>query len=327
MSSPEIKVAVVGCGVFGRHHARNYCQIPGARLVGVYDPDPARAQALAAEFETQVFASLDELSGAAQAATIAAPTGVHAAVALPLLEAGVDLLIEKPLAGSLEQADTIIAAAARYGRVLQVGHLERFNPSVQLVRPRITRPLFFEVHRLSVFSPRSLDVDVLLDLMIHDLDLVHSFVNDEVQDIQAVGLPILSSKVDIANVRVTFQRGCVANFTASRVSTEKVRKMRFFQPGEYVSLDYTRQDALIFQLGKPERSPMPQINKVHLTSPPVEPLRAELEAFLHSVRTRDEPEVSGAQARRALATALRAATAIHLHLAGLGIEKNLRPSG
>jgi predicted dehydrogenase len=194
---------------------------------------------------------VDELVAAdlrLDAATVAVPTVHHHAVASSLLEAGLDLLVEKPLAASLTEADDLLDRAARGKRILQPGHLERFNPAVLAVEPRLRRPMFFEAHRLSVFSPRSLDVDVVLDLMIHDLDIVLTFANSPVREVRAVGLPILSPKVDIANVRVEFESGCVANFTASRVSTERVRKLRFFEPRQYVSIDYARQDLLVIRV-------------------------------------------------------------------------------
>lgn len=312
-----IPVAVVGCGSFGRHHARVYRELPGAELVGVYDTNLERAAAVAAEFGAPVLHSLAEVAARARAASVAVPTVMHAAVAGELLTAGLDLLVEKPIAPSLEAADGMIAAARQQGRILAVGHLERFNPAVQMVRPRLTRPLFFEVHRLSVFTPRSLDVDVLLDLMIHDLDLVLSFVKAPVSDLQGVGLPVLSPHTDIANVRLTFANGCVANLTASRVSTERVRKLRFFQPAEYVSLDLARRDAELFRLSHPPsalRPPsQPALAHEHLQGGEMEPLKAEIEAFLECVATRAAPECDGTAARAALEVALRAAEAIRLH--------------
>jgi len=242
------------------------------------------------------------------------------------MEASIDVLIEKPLATSLSEADELIRMAGKSGRIAQVGHLERFNPAVRATLPLITRPMFFEVHRLSVFSPRSLDVDVVLDLMIHDLDVVLSFVNSEVKEIRAVGLPILSGKVDIANVRMEFQSGCVANFTASRVSTERVRKLRFFQPKQYVSIDYGRQDVLVFGIGEAGGTPSvnPQIN---VTKPPVtaeEPLQAEIKSFLNAVRERSRPVVSLEDGRRALAIALDILTAIHEHGDRLRLDRMQR---
>ena len=248
---------MIGVGAFGRNHARVYHQLAQqgepVRLVGVVDPDPARADAVAREFGCRAFGSVEQLittHSEVQAASVAVPTVRHLEIARALMEAGVDVLVEKPLAASLADADELIRLAQSLGRIGQVGHLERFNPAVRATAPLITQPMFFEVHRLSIFTPRSLDVDVVLDLMIHDLDVVLSFVNSPVKEIRAVGLPILSGKADIANVRLEFESGCVANFTASRVSTERVRKMRFFQPRQYVSLDYSRQDVLVFSVGE-----------------------------------------------------------------------------
>ncbi|MGH9487324.1 MAG: Gfo/Idh/MocA family protein [Terriglobales bacterium] len=319
MSAPIVPVAVVGCGSFGRHHARIYRQLPQAQLVGVYDLQPERALALGAEFGVPVLTSLQQVAQAARAASVAVPTSVHAAVTTRLLDAGVDVLVEKPIAPTLAAADEMIAAARRNQRLLMVGHLERFNPAVVLVRPRVRQPLFFEVHRLSVFTPRSLDVDVLLDLMIHDLDLVLSFVNSPVSDLQAVGLAVLSPHTDIANLRLSFENGCVANFTASRVSTERVRKLRFFQPREYLSLDLARHDAEVYRLGATPGAPLPSLQHEHYGGGGIEPLQSELQAFLAGAASRRPPECDGAAGRAALAIALRAAAAVREHRQKLGI--------
>ncbi len=244
-------MGVVGVGAFGRNHARVYRELAqqgGVQVAGVVDTDAQAAAAAGQRFGVPVLPSLAVLKGNVDAVSIAVPTVHHLAVARELLEAGIDVLIEKPLAASLGEADELIRLAQRTSRVVQVGHLERFNPAVRATVPLLTRPLFFEVHRLSVFTPRSLDVDVVLDLMIHDLDIVLSFVRSPMKEVRAVGLPILSDKVDIANVRLEFENGCVANFTASRVSTERVRKLRFFQPRQYVSIDYSRQDLLVISV-------------------------------------------------------------------------------
>jgi predicted dehydrogenase len=217
-------------------------------LVAAVEPDATRAAQAAEKYAIQVFSSVEELFKAnleLDAATVAVPTVHHHAVASALLDAGLDVLVEKPLAASLAEADDLCARAEKGGRILQPGHLERFNPAVLAIEPKLRRPMFFEAHRLSVFTPRSLDVDVVLDLMIHDLDIVLNFADSPVREVRAVGLPILSPKVDIANVRVEFESGCVANFTASRVSTERVRKLRFFEPRRYVSIDYARRDVLV----------------------------------------------------------------------------------
>ncbi len=290
------------------------------RLVGVVDPDTARADAVAQEFGCRSFGSIDQLittHSEVQAASVAVPTIYHLGAAKQLMEAGIDVLIEKPLAISLAEVDELIRVAKQLGRIGQVGHLERFNPAVRATLPVITRPMFFEVHRLSVFTPRSLDVDVVLDLMIHDLDIVLSFVNSQVREIRAVGLPILSGKVDIANVRLEFESGCVANFTASRVSTERVRKLRFFQPKQYVSLDYGRQDVLVFSVGPADASGTPSVNpQIQVAKPPTtgeEPLHAELKSFLESVQRRSTPTVTLEDGRRALSVALDIVAAISEH--------------
>ena len=322
-----IPVAVIGAGTFGRQHARVYRELPEADLVGVYDSDAGRTQAVAGEFGCRAFASLDEAAASVRAATVAVPTASHAAVGCALLERGVDVLVEKPIASSLPDADRLLETAQRAGRLLQVGHLERYNPAVTAVRKVVTRPLFFEVHRLSVFTPRSLDVDVVLDVMIHDLDIVLALAGGEVEEVRAAGLPILSPKIDIANVRVAFDNGCVANFTASRVSTERVRKLRFFQPGQYISLDYSRQDVVVFSVdagpeGQPQPGSQPRISRQallgdsfgrHAGQPHEEPLRAEVRDFLECVRTRRAPLVGGAEGRRALDLALRIVAAIDEH--------------
>jgi predicted dehydrogenase len=253
-----------------------------------------------------------------RAASVAAPTSHHLELARSLMEAGVDVLVEKPLAASLEEAEELLRLAATHKRIAQVGHLERFNPAVRATVPLLTHPMFFEVHRLSVFTPRSLDVDVVLDLMIHDLDIVLSFVNSPVKEVRAVGLPILSGKVDIANVRLEFESGCVANFTASRVSTERVRKLRFFQPQQYVSVDYGRQEVLVFTVGSDGTlvgapSVNPQIKVVKPVVSSEEPLHAELRSFLHAVRQRTAPVVPLEDGRRALALALEIVGEIREH--------------
>ena len=259
-----MRVAVAGAGAFGRNHLRVYRELEtagqGVTLVAAVEPDPTRAAEAAAQYGIPVFATADTLLAAdlkLDAASVAVPTVHHHSVASPLLDAGLDLLVEKPLAASLAEADDLVARAEKAGRILQPGHLERFNPAVLAIEPALRRPMFFEAHRLSVFTPRSLDVDVVLDLMIHDLDIVLTFANSPVREVRAVGLPILSPKVDIANVRVEFESGCVANFTASRVSTERVRKLRFFEPRQYVSIDYARQDLLVIRIdaGEGQTSP------------------------------------------------------------------------
>ena len=266
-NQPALRVAVAGAGAFGRNHLRVYRELEaagaGVALVAAVEPDAARAAETAAKYAMPAFSTVDELLAAdlrLHAATVAVPTVHHHAVSAQLLDAGLDVLVEKPLAATLAEADDLLALAARNSRILQPGHLERFNPAVLAVQPKLHRPMFFEAHRLSVFTPRALDVDVVLDLMIHDLDIVLTFAHSPVREVRAVGLPILSPKVDIANVRVEFESGCVANFTASRVSTERVRKLRFFEPRQYVSIDYARRDALVIRIDDlAESSVSPQL--------------------------------------------------------------------
>ncbi len=346
------RVAVVGAGAFGRNHLRVYreLELAGAavQLAAVVEPDDhLRAEAVE-RYGIAGFASAAQaLRSGLQlhAASVCVPTIHHAAVATELLCGGLDLLIEKPLAASLPEADALIALAEQDGRLLQVGHLERFNPAVTAAREQLHRPMFFEAHRLSIFTPRSLDVDVVLDLMIHDLDIVLSLVDSQVREVRAVGLPVLSQTTDIANVRLEFENGCVANFTASRVSTERVRKLRFFQPHQYLSLDFARQDllmidvtaaaglsaeqltALIARHSRPEQDGEPKhptaglnLRKIPVTQG--EPLRLELAAFVHAVRTRTSPLVDAAAGRRALALALEINAEIVRHAQRAGLPQS-----
>jgi len=340
-----LRVAVVGAGAFGRNHLRVLRELQQAgqavELVAVVDRDLAALAAASEKFGVPGFATIEaclSAVGRLDAASVCVPTVHHASAAAPLLAAGVDLLIEKPLAASLADADSILELARKHGRIVQVGHLERFNPAVTAARQHLHKPMFFEAHRLSIFTPRSLDVDVVLDLMIHDLDIVLSLVASPVREVRAVGLPVLSRKVDIANVRVEFENGCIANFTASRVSTERVRKLRFFQPHQYLSLDFARQDLLMIdvtaaagmdpmmlaalaekaqQVGE---HPSAGLSLKKVTVDAGEPLRLEIEAFLQAVRARTRPVVSGEDGRAALALALEIneATAAHAQRAGLG---------
>jgi len=330
MSAAVVRVAVVGCGAFGRNHARVYRQLQqesaGIDFVGVVDNNPQRAQSIAAEFGTQSIASIGDLRGKIEAASVAVPTSHHLSVGRELMQSGPDVLIEKPVASTVAEADELIDIASKTGRIAQVGHLERFNPAVMATVELVTKPMFFEVHRLSVFTPRSLDVDVIMDLMIHDLDIVLSLVKSPVREIRAVGLPVISDKVDIANVRVEFQSGCVANFTASRVSTEKVRKLRFFQPHEYISIDYGRQDVISIRVdekaaaallrGEVPPTRIGPATGIAINKPKVEagdPLRTEIGAFLSAVRSRSVPQISLNEGRAALALALQINEAIVKH--------------
>jgi predicted dehydrogenase len=334
-----IRVAVVGVGSFGRNHARVYHELQqqgaGVELVAVVDADTALARSIAGQFGCRALASVEELFGHVDAASVAVPTVHHLQVATALMNAGIDVLIEKPLASSLEEADALIRLAQAKNRVGQAGHLERFNPAVRATLPLITQPMFFEVHRLSVFTPRSLDVDVVLDLMIHDIDVVLSFVKSPVKEIRAVGLPVVTGKVDIANVRMEFESGCVANLTASRISTERVRKLRFFQPREYISIDYGRQDVLQFRVTAEEKFSLdrllemacsasgPTIPGVAVNKPTVqaeEPLHAELKSFIEAVRCGSKPLVTLEDGRAALAAALNILSSIHDHSRRAGIH-------
>lgn len=304
----RIRVAVIGAGVFGRHHLRVLSQSLNARLVGVVDADPERAAQAAAEHNCLTFATLGELQGNVDAAVVAVPTSLHAEVGCELLESGIDVLVEKPIASHLASARRLVNTAAENDRILQVGHLERFNPAVAAVKKITSIPLFFEIHRMSLFSPRSLDVDVVLDLMIHDLDIVLDLAGALPEEIRAAGISILSDKVDIANVRLAFPGGCVANLTASRVSTERVRKLRLFQPHQYISLDYQKQEAVAFTVSDQQQigfQPLPAVKE--------EPLKLEIESFLHAVANRTRPLVPGEEGLRALEVALAILDKIEEH--------------
>jgi len=377
-----LRVAVVGAGAFGRNHLRVYRELEQAghpvELAAVVDPNESARSAAEAKYGVRGYATIEEClaannagflrpthrdetamdgaPGPITAASLCVPTVHHAECARVLLEAGVDLLIEKPLAASVAEADEIVRLTHELGRVVQVGHLERFNPAVRAGRELLNRPMFFEAHRLSVFTPRSLDVDVVLDLMIHDLDIVLKLVGEPVREVRAVGLPVLSKKVDIANVRLEFENGCVANFTASRVSTERVRKMRFFQPHQYLSLDFARQDLLLIDVtaaagmdlarlaeeygsvlrpthddravmdGAPERGgaqtglhPLPGMTIRKVEVEPGEPLRLEIASFLEAVRTRQTPVVTVEDGRAALALAVEINAAIAAHAQRTGL--------
>ncbi len=302
------RLAVVGTGQFGRNHCRVVHESSRASLSAVVDVDAARAGEVAALYQTEAYADASALAGKVDAAVVAVPTSAHADVACRLMEAGIDVLVEKPIAVDVASADRLIATAEKHGRILQVGHLERFNPAVMELERRAKLPLFFEIHRLNLFSPRSLDVDVVLDLMIHDVDIVLALAGAEPEEIRAAGISILSEKVDIANVRLQFPNGCVANLTASRVSTERVRKLRLFQPNQYLSLDYTRQDLAIFSVG--------ENRQIGFEQAPVakgEPLKMQFDAFLDSVETRKFPKCSGVSARRTLSGALAILDKIREH--------------
>jgi predicted dehydrogenase len=297
------RIAVIGAGSFGKNHVRVVSENDRAELKYVVDSNPKLGHTR----------DYRDIIGNVDAAIIAVPTVAHAEVGCALLEAGIDVLIEKPIAPTLEEADRLVEVAERNGRILQVGHLERFNPAVIALEQAATLPLFFEVHRMSVFTLRSLDVDVVLDLMIHDLDIVLALARAELKDIRAAGISILSPKVDIANVRLEFTDGCIANLTASRVSTEKVRKLRLFQPGQYISLDYAGQSAALFTVGGAEGIAFGQ-----MPITPAEPLKLQFNAFLDSVETRQTPKLSGPIARKTLGIALAVLAKIEEHASVVG---------
>ena len=355
-----LRVAVIGAGAFGRNHLRVYRELelahPGSlesapvQLAALVDSDAQRRNDFAQQYNIPAFATVDELLSTSlklDAASVCVPTIHHAAVAELLLLSGIDVLIEKPFAATLAEADRILALAAQHKRIVQIGHLERFNPAVTATLAALNKPMFFEAHRLSIFTPRALDVDVVLDLMIHDLDIVLSLVRSPVKEVRAVGIPILSRKADIANVRVEFESGCVANFTASRISTEQVRKLRLFQPHQYLSLDFARQELLSIDVdprlvaGLSAVADNPQLaaqffaqasataaDPSHPTAgfsltkadiPKGEPLRLEIEDFLHAVQHRTTPRVSGEAGRAALALALEINNHIAAHTQRAGL--------
>ena len=291
-------------GSFGRNHLRVIHESNQAELAGVFDANAEVGGEAAARYQCPNFKSLEELASNADAAIVATPTVTHAEIGCRLMELGLDVLVEKPIAATV--ADARLGwwkPAARHGRVFGVGHLERFNPAVLALGAVVTKPLFFEIHRLSEFTPRSLDVDVVLDLMIHDIDIVLSLTGLMPEEIRAAGISILSAKVDIANVRLQFPGGCIANLTASRVSTERVRKLRLFQPHEYISLDYTRKDAIRFRVNQTGVAPV-AIDFAPLEVTKDEPLRLELEGFFESIASRRPPRVAGEDGLAALRVAV-----------------------
>ena len=299
----NLRVAVVGVGHLGRHHARILSALPRVELVAVVDTNRPRADEMAGTYHTQPLYDARGLEGMVDAVTVAVPTELHRDIALPFLAAGVPALVEKPIARTLGVADEMIAAAARSRVALGVGHTERFNPAVEAARPLLVDPRFIEVHRLGAFPERSLDIDVVLDLMIHDLDVILSLVRSEVEAIDAVGVPVLTGRVDISNVRLRFANGCIANLTASRISRDRVRKIRFFQPAAYVSIDYSAQKVEVWRLVK-GGGPVPAIDGGELPVASEEPLKRELVDFVNAVIERRPPEVDGEQGRRALALAV-----------------------
>lgn len=291
-------------GSLGQHHARIYSEIENVDLVGVADARPERAAEIAERLGCAAFSDYRDLAERVEAVSLAVPTQSHAEIGADLLNRGIHVLVEKPIAADMAGADRLLDAEAASGKVLHVGHSERFNPVLRGVRPLVTRPQFFEAHRLGVFVPRSLDVDVVLDLMIHDLDLVLSLVQKPIAEVRAVGVPVLTPRVDIANARLEFEDGCVANLTASRVSKEKIRKFRFFQPHDYISVDFAARSVEMYSLDVSGGAPRIVERQPEIAEG--EPLRFEIEAFLAAVRGMDSPlACTGLQGRLCLEVALK----------------------
>src|SRR5688572_1986257 len=303
-----LRIAVIGVGHLGQHHARLLAAMDAVELVAVVDTKAGRADEIAARYGTTALTDASALLGRVDAVSIATPTVSHVAIALPFVEAGVPVLVEKPLASSLADADALLAAAERRGTLVATGHTERFNPAVAAALPLVSDPRFIEIHRLGTFAERSLDIDVIFDLMIHDLDLLLAVVRSEVVSIEAVGVNVLTPRADIANARLRFASGCIANVTASRISRDRVRKARFFQNSSYVSVDYAAQEVDVYRLVTGDGRPVIDGGRVEVTNE--EPLKRELEDFVEAVRSRRRPGVTGQDGRDALALATRVAESI-----------------
>ena len=323
--SKRIRTAVIGVGHLGREHARVMSALELSQLVAVCDTNETAGRAVAEKYGVEYVRDYRELTARVDAVSIATPTVNHHETASAFLAAGVHALVEKPIARTLAEADEMIGLAAKYDVTLQIGHIERFNPAFVALRQQLSRPRFFEAHRMGIFSARSLDIDVVMDLMVHELDIISSLVNQEVVRLEAVGIPILTPKIDLANARLEFADGCIANITASRVSGERLRKLRVFQPHEYYSLDYAEQQVAICRLTPSDASgALPNIIAGGLEITKREPLAAEIESFLESVRDRTPPVVSGADGRRALKLATDVLDSIRAHAirADIGINFN-----
>lgn len=320
----NLRAAAIGVGSLGRHHARNYAELAAdgrITFVGACDSNAETAQQVAADNGAAHFTDWRELIGKVDVVSIATPTETHCEIACAFLDAGVHVLVEKPIAIAIDEADKMIAAAQKSGAKLMVGQLERFNPAMVALRPHVTNPLYFEIHRVSPFPNRSLDVDVVLDVMIHDLDAVQWLVGEDVKvsAIHAVGIPVISDKVDAANARIEFENGAVANITASRIGTEKIRKTRFYQTNSYVVLDYATKFSSVTSLNPDAAHPLLGININRLEINDVEPLRAEITSFLDSIENDEKPAVTGEDGRRALALAVGVLERIEEHVTRLGV--------
>lgn len=319
--STKLKTAVIGVGHLGREHARVLAGLETAELVAVCDTNETQGRALAERYGVRFVSDYRDLFAEVAAVSVATPTISHHEITCALLDRGIHVLVEKPIARTIAEADEMIALAAARNVILQVGHIERFNPAFVALQQQLTRPVFFEAHRMGIFTPRSLDIDVVMDLMVHELDIIASLVNSEVVKLEAVGIPILTPKIDLANARLEFANGCTANITASRVAGERLRKLRVFQPHEYYSLDYADQQVMMCKLVPPrEPGKLPEIVAQPLAITKREPLLAEIEAFVSAVQTRGVPVVSGAEGRRALALAEAALTKIKLHAQRAGLD-------
>ena len=326
----SLRTAVIGAGSLGRQHARIHGALAAegsSQFVAICDLNEETARNVSDERKTEWTTDWRELIGRVDAVSLAVPTEAHAEIACGLLENGIHVLVEKPISRTLEEADRMIAAAEKGKALLQVGHLERFNPAMVALRPHVKKPVYFEIHRVGQFTARSLDIDVVLDLMIHDLDIVQWLVGEDVEvtNIHAVGIAILTNKVDAANARLEFSSGAVANITASRVGTEKIRKMRFFQPHDYIAVDYTTKRASVSSLEPPSASgAWPGVHVKHLDIVDVEPLRAEIVSFLESAKNGTPPAVSGFEGRNALSLALRTLDRIREHAEHPGVQATVR---
>lgn len=322
-----LKTATIGVGSLGRHHARNHATLAGEgknEFIAVCDSREETARSIAEEYKTEWTTDWRSLIGRVDAVSLSTPTESHCEIGCALLEAGIHVLVEKPIARTLEEADKMIEAAQKSGAMLMVGHLERYNPAMVALRPHVKSPLYFEIHRIGQFTARSLDIDVVLDVMIHDLDIVQWLVGEDVEvaDVHAVGIPVLTKKVDASNARIEFANGAVANITASRIGTEKIRKMRFFQPHDYVAVDYLTNYAALSGLAAPQTGSMfPGINHRKLEVSMIEPLRAEIEDFINAVTNKTPVPISGEDGRRALSLALRTLEQIREHAERAGVPK------